>query len=168
MKIMLLLVHRKERNAHAKLLLQQLKSSKLGPSFAEDPPAGFLSMPAASQTSSPPTDQNNDLDSLLTSVLSPSHHVLPHSRGSPSHYRHTSSQNHIGVSDNSSLTDLPQHSEHRTSSLDSQRQFNYGDLSSQAGHRTHHKTENSRSFEPQLHSTAVGAAQESTRQGALQ
>ena len=153
---MLLLAHRKERNAHAKLLLQQLKFNKLGLPFTEDPPTGLLSMPAASQTS-PPTDQNNELDSLLTSVHSLSHHTLPHSRGSPSHYRHTSSQNYIGASDNSSLTDLPQHSEHRTSNLDSQRQFSYGDLSSQAGHRTHHKTESSRLFEPQLHSTAVGA-----------
>ena len=148
----MLLAFRKERNAHAKLLLQQLKSNKLGAPFTEDPPTGLLSMPA--QTSSPHSDQNNELDSLLTSVLSPSHHTLPHSRGSPSHYRHTSSQNQVSAAEDSSLTDLPQYSEHRTSNLESQRQFRYGNLSSQTGPRTHHKTASSLLFEPQLPSTA--------------
>ena len=138
---------------YAKLLLQQLKSSKLGAPFTEDPPIGLLLMP----TQVPPTDQNNELDSLLTSLLSPSHHTHSQSRGSPSHYRHTSSRNRIGVLEDASLTDLPQYSEHRASNFDSQRQFNYGDESSQNGPRTHRKTETLRSFEPQLHSTAVGA-----------
>ena len=149
---------RKERSAHAKLLLQQLKSSKLGPPFTEDPPTGLLSIPAASLASYSPIDQNSELDSLLTSAFSPSHHTLPHSQGSPSHYRYTSTQNHILASEDSNLTSLPQHSEHRTSNLDSQRQFIHGDLSSQTGPRTRHKTESSWLFEPQLHSTAVGAA----------
>jgi hypothetical protein len=118
-----------------------------------DPSTGLLLMP----TQIPPTDQTNELDSLLTSVLSPSHHTLPRSRGSPSHYsRHTSSQNHIGASEDSSLTDLPHYSEHRASNFDSRGQLSYGDLSKEIGPRTRHKTETSRSFEPQLHSTAVG------------
>ena len=46
-----------------------------------------------------------------------------------------------------------------TSNLDSQRQFSYGDtISSQSRPRTQHRTEISRSFDPQLHSTAVGAS----------
>lgn len=156
LKIMLLLACRKERNSHAKLLLEQLKSNKLGPPFTEDPPIGLLSMPVVSQPPSHPADQNNELDSLLTSVLSPSHHTLPRSRGSPSHYRRTSSHHHVDASEVSSLTDLPQNSEHTTSNLDPQRQFSYGDVSTQTGPRAHHKTESSQSFEPQFHSTAIG------------
>ena len=46
-----------------------------------------------------------------------------------------------------------------TLNLDSQRQFSCGDtISSQSRPRTDHKTEISRSFDPQLHSTAVGAS----------
>ena len=151
-----LCAYRKERNAYARLLLQQLKCCKLEPPFTEDPPGGLLSMPT--QTSSQPSiDQSNELDTLLTSVLSPSHHTLllaPHSRGSPSHYRRTNSQDHV---EDSSTTALPQYSEHRPSNPDSQRPFSYGDLTSQNGSKSHHKTGTSQSFEPRFHSSVEGA-----------
>ena len=109
------------------------------------------------QTSSPSIDQSNELDTLLTSVLSPSHHtplLAPRSRGSPSHYRRTNSQDHV---EDSSTTALPQYSEHRASNLDSQRPFSYGDLTLQNGFKSHHKTETSQSFEPRFCSSMGGA-----------
>ena len=81
--------HRKERNAHAKLLLQQLRTGHLDQPFTDDPPFGLIPMPSPSFPHQP-----NELDSLLTSVLSPPDLPPPSSRpervGSYN-YQHTSS-----------------------------------------------------------------------------
>ena len=152
-------IYRKQRNAHAKLLLQQLKYGKLGLPFTDDPPQGLLQMLSLSSPS--PLDQTNELDSLFTAALSSSDAPLPTSTlkprtGSPSRYQSASKE-----SDDSVL--FPRnHLEQRQLHLSSQKQRSYGDLSgknhvytsSQRGARYQSSNGNSVSFESRLHTSA--------------
>ena len=132
---------RKQRNAHAKLLLQQLKSGKLALPFTDDPPIGLLQTPPSRSP-----DQPNELDSLFTSALSSSTDASHTSKRSTGTSNHISGASKVHSSDSASSA-LPNHSEQRKRTLNSHRHLSFGDLSNRDQYS---------SFEPRFTSTVAG------------